>query len=103
MSAGFGVDQLRVDADPVYATLHAPFHDVACAELATNLAGIDRLTLIRESRVAADHEGVGDAREIRRQALRDAVDEIVLLPVVREMTKGITTTERRGTAEGEGA
>src|SRR5260370_32834825 len=85
MSRGFRVNELRVDADTAFATLHTPFHDVAYTEIATYPADIDRSTLVRESRVAPDNKGSGDARQIRRQAFRDAVGEIVLLPVVREI------------------
>src|SRR5580704_16266302 len=85
MSPGFRVDELRVYAEAGFAALHAAFQDVAYAKLAADRPGIDRLALVGESRVAADHEGIGDARKIRRQALRNAVDEIVLLPVVPDI------------------
>src|SRR5260370_14015268 len=84
MSPGFRVNELRVDADTAFATLHTPFHDVAYTEIATYPADIDRSTLVRESRVAPDNKRSRDARQIRRQAFRDAVGEIVMLPVVPE-------------------
>jgi hypothetical protein len=72
------VDQLRVDPDAVFTTLDAAFHDVAHAKLAADLARIDRLALVGEGGVPPDHDSAGNARQIRRQALGDAIGDGVL-------------------------
>src|SRR5260221_4827329 len=78
MRPGLRIDQLRVDPDAVFRTLDAAFHDVAHAEVAADLAGIDCLSLVGEGSVASDHDGSGNARQIRRQALADAIDQAIL-------------------------
>src|SRR5215471_15885573 len=41
MPAAFGIDELSVEAEPITRVLHAAFEDIAHAELAADLAGID--------------------------------------------------------------
>src|ERR1700719_3797831 len=52
MRAALGIDELRVDPDPAACILHATFEDVTHAELAADLADVDRLALVGESGVA---------------------------------------------------
>jgi len=56
MPAALGIDELRVEADPFARVLHAAFENIAYAELAADLAGVDRLALICKSGVARDRE-----------------------------------------------
>src|SRR6516165_12388130 len=54
--AALGINELRVEADPFARVLHAAFENIAYAELAADLAGVDRLALICKSGVARDRE-----------------------------------------------
>ena len=85
MIAALGVDQLHVDAHAISAALDAAFEHVADVELAPDLFEIDRLALVGEGGVAADHEHAAHARKVGRQALGDAVDEIVLLGIAADI------------------
>ena len=85
MIAGFGVDELDVDAHAVSAALNAALEDIADVQLAPDLSSHRRLALVGERRIAADHEGASYAREIGRQALRDPVDEMLLLRVAADI------------------
>src|SRR6185369_1303517 len=61
--AGLGVDELRVDADPVAATvaLHAALHHVAHTKVAADHARVRRLVLEGEGSVASYDEGARNA------------------------------------------
>ena len=85
MVAALGVDELDIDAHPGAGALNAALEDIANVQLAPDLLQIDALALVGESRVAPDHEGAGDARQIGGQALGDAIDEIVLLRVAADI------------------
>ena len=52
----FGIDKLHVHPKPVAATLYRAFEHVADVQLAPNLLEVDRLALVGECGVAADHE-----------------------------------------------
>ena len=80
MSAGVGVNKLRVDAHAVLVALHRAFEHVADAELFADLFGVEALALEGERRVASDDEAVADAREFGGEVLGHAVGEIVLAP-----------------------
>ena len=58
MRAGLGRDQLRVDLDVLADSAHAAFEQIAYAEVAPDLLGVDRLALVREGGAAGDDEGV---------------------------------------------
>ena len=85
MRAGARIDQLGVNAHPVLVALHRAFQHIAHAELPADLPGVDVLALEAEGGVAGDHEAIVDARQISRQILRNAVHEIILVRVVREI------------------
>ena len=85
MIAGFGVDELHVDAHAVSAALNAALEHIADVQLAADLLQIDGLALVGEGGVAPDHERAANPRKIGRQALRDAVDEILLLRVAADI------------------
>jgi len=73
MRAGLGVDELGVDPDPVLVALHRAFEHVADAQFAADRLGVDALALVGEGGVPRDDEAVGNARQVRRQVLGDAV------------------------------
>ena len=81
MIAGLRIDKLHVHAHAITAALHRTLKDVTHVQLAPDLLQIDMFSLVREGRVAADHERATDPRQIRGQALGDAVDEILLLRI----------------------
>ena len=68
--------------------LDAAFENVADVELPPDLLGVDRLALVGEGGVARDDERVGDPRQVGRQALGDAVDEMLLLRAAAEIGEG---------------
>ena len=88
MRARARIDESGVDADPVLVALHRTFEDVAHAELPADVSGVDVLALEAEGGIAGDHEAIVDTRQIGRQILRDAVREIILVRVVREIGEG---------------
>jgi hypothetical protein len=69
MRAGFGVDELRVDAHAILITLDRAFKHVADAKFFADLLGVDALAFVGES---------GVAREFGGEILGNAVGEIVL-------------------------
>ena len=103
MIAGFGVDELHVDAHAVSAALNAALEDIADVQLAADLLQIDGFALVGEGGVAPDHDGAPYARKIGREALRDPVDEMLLLGSPPILANGRTTIERRGAADFSGA
>src|SRR6266404_2305819 len=68
MATSFCIDQLRVDSNLIAGALHATFEREADTEFTPNLAGIDRLALVGERRVARDNEAALNSREICCQA-----------------------------------
>ena len=85
MRAGLAINKLRVDAHPVLVALHRAFEDIAHAQFLADLLGVDVLALEGEGGIARDHEAVADAREIGGEVLGDAVGEIILAWIAREV------------------
>ena len=85
MRTRFGVDELDIDAHAVSAALDAALEDIANVQLAPDLFQIDGLALVSEGSVAPDNERASNARKIGRQALRDPVDEMLLLRVASDV------------------
>ncbi|BBZ98548.1 hypothetical protein BDS110ZK25_77780 [Bradyrhizobium diazoefficiens] len=54
MAASFSIDQLRIDSNLIADALHATFEREADTEFTPDLAGIYRLALVGERRVARD-------------------------------------------------
>ena len=81
MVARFGADQLYTDAKPATGPLNRAFQDIANVQFAADLSEIDRLALVGKRCVSANDERTADARQVRGQALRHAVGEIVLFGV----------------------
>ena len=85
MTAGLGVDELHVDAHAISAALNAALEDIANIQVAADGLHVERLALVSESRVAGDHDGAPDTREIGRETLRDPVDEVLLFRVAADI------------------
>ena len=85
MIAGFGVDQLHIDAHAISAALNAPLQHITNVQLAADLLQIDGSALVGESGVPPDHERAAKTRKIGRQALRDPVDKMLLLRVAADI------------------
>ena len=86
--AGRPVDELGVDPHPAGAALDAALENIADVELAPDLPRLDRLALVGEGGVARDDDGVGEPREVGRQALDDAIDEQLVLLAAAEAGEG---------------
>ena len=85
MVAGFGVDELHVDTHAISAALNAALEDITDVQLAPDLLQVDGFALVGECGVAPDHERASNTRKIGRQALRDPVDEMLLLRVAADI------------------
>jgi len=85
MRAGFGLNQLDIDAHAVSRPLDAALQHIANVQFAADLLQINVLALKGEGCIASDHESATDARQIRRQAFRDPVDEILLFRVAADI------------------
>ena len=79
-------------------------------ELLSDIPGVDGLAFEGECRVARDHEAVADAREVGSEVFGDAVGEIILGRVVREIgerqhhkgeMRGFERCDRRVSVSGE--
>jgi hypothetical protein len=79
--AALGINELHVDAHPHAAALNASLDHIPDVQLAPNLRDVEGFAFIRERGVASDYERAADARQIRRQALGHAIDEILLFRV----------------------
>ena len=81
MRAGFGIDQLGVDPDPIARASDAALQHIAHPELAADLLGVHRFVLVGEGRIAGDHEYPEAPRQIGCQIVSDPISEI-LLPAI---------------------
>jgi len=79
VSRSLRFDKLHVDPHLVATPLDAAFEHVAHIEIAAEFARVERLAAVGEGGVAPDHERASHPREVRRQALGDPVDEMLLL------------------------
>ena len=103
MIAALGVDELDVDPHAVAAALDAALEHIADVQFAPDRLRVDGLAFVGERRIAGDHVSPANAREVGRQALRDAVDEMLLFRLAADIGEGRTTIERRGGADFCGA
>jgi len=85
MRVRFGLDELGIHADDVTRSPYASLQHIAHAQLATDLAGDDRLVPVGERSISGDHNHVRDPRQIGRQILGDPVCKVLLLGVVAEI------------------
>ena len=88
MRAGHRVDQLPGDPQPVPALAHGAFEHIAHAKLTPDLLHIDRLTLVRKTRIAGEYKEPADAAERGDDLLDHAIDEIFLLRIAGEIGEG---------------
>ena len=85
MTAALGVDKLHVDAHAISAALDTALKDVADIQLAPDRLHVERLALVRESRIAGDHNGAPETREIGGETFRHSVDEMLLFRVAADI------------------
>ena len=85
MGAAFGVDELRVHPNLLASAPHAAFEDIANAELATDLLHVNRFALVGKGRVPGDHKAPGNPRKVGGEIVRDAIGEVFLVRVVRQV------------------
>src|SRR5215471_8175687 len=85
MVAGFGVDQLHVNAKPFAAPLQRALQYIADIQLASQPLYIHGFAFERERGVARNHERAIDARKVRGQAFSYAIDEILLFWVTAQV------------------
>src|SRR5207248_4246003 len=78
LGVGLGIDKHGVDADLGAGAAHAPLHDVAYPQFAADFFGVGDLALVGEGAVTGDDDDAGNAGNIDRQVLGDAVGEIFL-------------------------
>src|SRR6266849_774258 len=60
VGAALRIDQLNVYPNLIARPPHAPFEDIADAELAADLLRVDGFSLVGECRIAGDHEASGN-------------------------------------------
>src|SRR5208283_646105 len=87
MTARFGVKELHVEAHAGSAALNAALEDIADVQLAPDRLRVERLAFVSERRIAGDHVSAPNARKIGREALRDPVDEMLLLRVASDIAE----------------
>src|SRR5215471_286261 len=81
MCPGAGVNKLRSDPHPTPCLADRAFEDIADTEFTSDLLHIDRLALIRKTRIAGDNEEPPDAGERSSDFLDHPVGEIVLFGI----------------------
>src|SRR6516164_8830212 len=86
--AGFGVDQLHVDAEAVAATLHRAFEHIADVQLTSQLLYVNPFSLEGERGVTCNYERATDARQVRGQALGHTIHEVFLLGIAADVREG---------------
>jgi hypothetical protein len=69
MCASFTVDQLHIGLNLVAHPPHASFEDIADAEFAGDLLGVDGFSLVGERSVAGDHQTAGNLRYYAASAI----------------------------------
>ena len=94
--AGLGLDQLAADPDTFACGAHAALEHIAHAKLARDLPHVDRAALVDEARIAGDDEQPAQPRERRDDVLGDAVGEVVLLGIAREVGERQDRNRRPG-------
>jgi hypothetical protein len=85
MRASFSVNKLHIDPYLVPGPSNAAFQHIPHAKLTADLPNVDGFTLVGEGGIAGDHEAFGDAGEIRGQIVGDAIGEILLLRIIRQI------------------
>src|SRR5712675_1455343 len=81
MRAGCRVDQLTGDPHSLASPAHRAFEDVADTPFTADLLHVNRLSLVRKSRIAGDDKQPADAAQCGDDLLDHTVGEILLLRV----------------------
>ena len=85
MYARFGIDELGVYAHLVLIALNRAFERIAHTEFLADFLDVDRFALKRESRVPCDNRPIAGARQFGSEVLCDAIGEVILARIVREI------------------
>src|SRR5262245_8048190 len=88
MDAGHRVNELHRYANSTSAAANASLQDVVHAKLASDLAYVDRLSLVLQRGVVGDDEQLGETRQLRNDVLGNAVRKIVLFSVAAGVVQG---------------
>ncbi len=102
MRSGRGIDELAGDPHPVRRLAYAAFEHVAHPQLAPDLLQIYGPTLVRETRIARDHEQPAHARQVGNNVLCHPIDEVFLLGIAAHVLerqhrdRGLIGQRRRG-------
>src|SRR5262245_29547330 len=88
MGTGRGIDELHRDSYSVTAAANTSLQDVVHAKLASDLAYVDRLSLVLKGGVVGDDEEIGKPRQLRNDILANAVRKIVLFLVAAGIVQG---------------
>src|SRR4051812_6380636 len=86
--AGGSVDQLANDPHPRSGLADAAFEHVAHAQLARDLAHVDRTALVGEAGITGDHEEGAHAAERGDDLLDQAIGEVLLLRIAAHVGEG---------------
>jgi hypothetical protein len=86
--SGGGIDQLARDAHPPIRTLNAAFQHIPNAQVAANLADVDRAPLVCERGLAGDDDKRLEASQRRENVVDHSVSEVVLTGVAGEIGEG---------------
>jgi hypothetical protein len=87
MKASGGVDQLRVDPDPVRRAPDTTFQHVADTQVSGDLLGWHRPSFVLKHRMPGRHGQARQLRQIGDQILGETVAEVFLLRVAGEIVK----------------
>jgi hypothetical protein len=85
--AAFRVDKLNVNLHPVARPPNAPFEDIVDAQFAPDLLYVNGFALVGEGSGARDYEATGNPREVGGQIVGDAISEIFLVRILRQVLK----------------
>src|SRR5262245_141419 len=95
-----GVDQLCSNADAVTDAADAALKYIVNAEFPPDDTAVCGLALVLEARVPGDHEQFGQAGKLGDDIFRNAIAEVILVLVTRNIRKG-KDGNRRLVREGE--
>ena len=85
--AGYSVNQLPGDPDPLARLSDASLEQIFYPELGRHLLQLDRLSLVREAGVAPDYEQSRDLGQIGDHVFGDSVTEKLLLGVATHIVE----------------
>src|SRR5262249_21582718 len=83
-----GIDQLCSNADAVTDPADATLEHIVHAKFPRDDTGVWGLALVLEARVPGDHEQFGEPGKLGDDIFRDAIAEVILVLVTRNIRKG---------------